>query len=148
LSVRQYLFLPIHPQWAVAILTGSKKWELRRRRPSITSGDVVVLYATAPLQAVVGSFLVGEVLSGSPRALWESVRAGSGSTRSSYFEIFADAPVAHAIEVTRPRRIDPYTPRFRVGQGWRFLDRGDPTHRSVIERVKRSRASDPGSRRR
>jgi predicted transcriptional regulator len=148
LSVRQYLFLPIHPQWAVAILTGSKKWELRRRRPSITSGDVVVLYATAPLQAVVGSFLVGEVLSGSPRALWESVRAGSGSTRSSYLAAFGDAPLLHAIGVDRPRRIDPYTPRFRVGQGWRFLDRRDPTHRSVIERVKRSRASDPGSRRR
>jgi predicted transcriptional regulator len=140
--------LPIHPQWAISILTGSKKWELRRRRPSIASGDVVVLYATMPLQAVVGSFLVGDILSGSPRAIWECVRAGIASTRGSYFAAFGDAAVVHAIRVERPRRIDPYTPRFRVGQGWRFLDGRDPTHRSVIERVRRSRASEFASGRR
>jgi predicted transcriptional regulator len=141
--------LPVHPQWAVAILEGSKKWELRRRRPSIDPGDVVVLYATAPLQAVVGSFVAGEILSGSPRAIWDSVRAGIGSPRSGYFDAFGDASVVHAIRVERPRRLNPYTPRFRVGQGWRFLDgRGDSAHRSVIERVKSSRDPELTSRRR
>src|SRR5438105_780743 len=62
----QYLFLPIRPRWALAILEGSKRWELRTRRPSVDSGDVVVLYATSPLRAVVGSFMVGEIISGDP----------------------------------------------------------------------------------
>jgi hypothetical protein len=44
----QYLFLPIHPELAIAILQGRKKWELRTKSPAIDSGDVVVLYATAP----------------------------------------------------------------------------------------------------
>jgi predicted transcriptional regulator len=140
LSAPQYLFLPIKPQWAVAILEGTKKWELRTQRPSIDAGDVVVLYASSPLRAVVGSFIAGEVVSGTPQAVWNSVRGEIASTRASYFEAFGNTPVLHAIQVKRPRRIDPYTPPFTVGQGWRFLDsRTNSSHRSVIRRIKDSR---------
>jgi hypothetical protein len=43
MSAPQYLFLPIRPQWALSILDGAKKWELRTKRPSIDAGDVVIL---------------------------------------------------------------------------------------------------------
>ncbi|HET7372556.1 MAG TPA: hypothetical protein VFJ20_04200, partial [Gemmatimonadaceae bacterium] len=119
---RRYLFLPIHPELAIAILQGRKKWELRTRRPAIGSGDVVVLYATAPLKAVIGSFIAGEINSASPRAAWAIVRGEVATTRSRYFASFGAAQVVHAIPVRAPRRIDPYTPGFRVGQGWRYLD--------------------------
>jgi predicted transcriptional regulator len=139
-SDHQYLFLPIHPQWAIAILNGTKKWEIRTKRPSIEAGDVVVLYATSPLRAVVGSFVAGEVVSGTPRAVWNAVHEDIGSTRATYLERFGALAVVHAIQATRPRRIDPYTPRFRVGQGWRFLNgRANPMHRSVIAQINRSR---------
>ncbi len=136
----RYLFLPIRPEPAIAILQGRKKWELRTKRPAIDSGDVVVLYATAPLKAVVGSFIAGEVISGAPRAVWAAVRGEVTSTRGRYFESFGAAQVVHAIQVRSPRRIDPYTPGFRVGQGWRYLDgRENSKHRSVIERIDKSR---------
>jgi predicted transcriptional regulator len=140
MSAPQYLFLPIHPRWAIAILEGTKKWELRTKRPSIDAGDVVVLYATSPLRAVVGSFIADEIVSGTPQVVWKSVGGEIASTRASYFEAFGNMAVLHAIPVKRPRRIDPYTPRFAVGQGWRFLDgRADSLHRSVIDRIKNSR---------
>jgi predicted transcriptional regulator len=136
----RYLFLPIHSELAIAILQGRKKWELRTRRPAIDSGDVVVLYATALLKAVVGSFIAGEIISGAPGAVWAIVREEVATTRGRYFERFGGAQEVHAIQVRAPRRIDPYTPRFRIGQGWRYLDgRGNSKHRSVIERINGSR---------
>jgi predicted transcriptional regulator len=138
--VSEYLFLPIQPLWALAILEGKKKWELRTKRPSIDAGDIVVLYATSPLRAVVGSFVVGDVVSGTPAELWKVVHGEIDTTRTSYLEAFGERPILHALRVTRPKRLDPYTPTFAVGQGWRFLHgREDPSHRSVIERVRRSR---------
>ena len=143
----RYLFLPIHPRWALAILDGSKRWELRTKRPSVETGDVVVLYATSPLRAVVGSFKVGEIVSGEPDAVWRAVRGEIASTRAGYVEIFGEAPVVHAIKVRSPRRVAPYTPRFQVGQGWRFLrPREDSAHRSVVQRVIASRQPKSGRR--
>lgn len=140
MSEVQYLFLPINPRWAIAILDRSKRWELRTKRPSIDPGDIVVLYATAPLRAVVGSFVAGAILSGRPEAIWRAVQGEIASTRASYLQTFGERPLVHAIAVKRARRIDPYVPRFAVGQGWRFLDgRANPAHRSVIRRVNDSR---------
>jgi predicted transcriptional regulator len=137
---RQYLFLPIHPRFALAILEGSKKWELRAKRPSVDRGDIVVVYATSPLRAVVGSFAVGEIVSGPPESVWRVVRGEITSNRSSFMEEFGGKPVIYALQVSAPRRLDPYTPHFQVGQGWRFLrPREDPAHRSVVARIKASR---------
>src|SRR5262245_56759865 len=98
MPAKQYLFLPLDPEWAIAILRGAKKWELRTKRPAIDRGDVVVMYANAPLKAVVGQFIVGELVSGTPRAIWEIVGGEVASTRRAYFRRFADAPVVHAIQ--------------------------------------------------
>jgi predicted transcriptional regulator len=136
----RYLFLPIDPRWALAILERTKKWELRSRRPSVEPRDIVVMYATSPLRVVVGSFLVGEVISDAPSAVWKVVRDEIASDRASYLETFGDLQVVHAIQVKRAKRMDPYTPRFAVSQGWRFLDgRGNPAHRALIARVDDSR---------
>jgi predicted transcriptional regulator len=120
MAAKQYLFLPIDPEWAIAILRGTKKWELRTKRPAIDRGDVVVVYASAPLKAIVGSFTVGEIVSGAPRAIWSVVGGEVASTRRAYFRRFGDSPIVHAIQVRRPRRVDAYGPPFRVGQGWRL----------------------------
>jgi hypothetical protein len=104
---------------------------LRTKRPAIDRGDIVVVYARVPLKAVVGHFTVGEIVSGTPRAIWSVVGGEAASTRRAYFRRFADSPIVHAIQVRRPQRVDPYTPSFRVGQGWRFLDRRmNPQHQS------------------
>jgi hypothetical protein len=64
------------------------------------------------------------------------------STRRAYLRRFGDSPIVHAIRVSRPRRVDPYTPRFRVGQGWRFLDaRVNKEHRSIIDRINKAQSA-------
>jgi hypothetical protein len=86
----RYLLLPIHPEHAIAILEGAKKWEFRTRRPSIDTGDVIVMYATSPLKAIVGSFIAGRIISDTPRTVWKAVHGQTASTRMSYFEMFGD----------------------------------------------------------
>jgi predicted transcriptional regulator len=132
------MFLPIDPEWAVAILRGRKKWEIRRRKPSLDVGDLVVLYATAPLRAVVGTFIAGEIVSGQPAEVWRLIRGETPGPRRDFLEYFADASIVHAIRVRAPQRVPPFEPRFRVGQGWRFLDpRANGEHRAIVDRVRR-----------
>jgi predicted transcriptional regulator len=131
------MFLPIEPEWAIAILRREKKWEIRKRRPSLERGDLVVLYATTPLRAVVGTFLAGEILSGRPTQIWREIRLEMPGTLDGYLGYLGNAPVAHAIRVTSPRRVTPFEPPFTVGQGWRFLDPRDPDGRFIARRVRR-----------
>lgn len=49
------IILAIKPHFADAILDGTKTIELRRRT-AISPGSKVYLYATAPIQAIVGEF--------------------------------------------------------------------------------------------
>jgi len=51
--------MSIKPVFAEEILSGFKKYELRSFIGSIGSGDLVVLYASSPLKAIVGKFVAG-----------------------------------------------------------------------------------------
>ncbi len=61
--------MSIHPVYATAIMSGQKTVEFRKRRlaDDITT---VWVYATAPVQAVVGWFQIEEVIEDSPASLW------------------------------------------------------------------------------
>jgi hypothetical protein len=93
ISAPQFLFLPTRPQWAIAILEGTKKWKLRTKRPSIDADVVVVsmrLRRCAPSSAASSR---GKILSGTALEVWKSVRGEIASTRASYFDAFGSSPV-------------------------------------------------------
>lgn len=79
--------LPIHPEHAERILNGSKTMEFRRRRLTrLEPGSRFVLYATAPISAVVGTVRISRIVEDTPAriiahaAAHGDVRAG----RSDY----------------------------------------------------------------
>ncbi len=85
---RRVALLSIHPEFARAILQGDKKVELRRIG---FAHDVshVVMYATAPVQMVVGWFEVLRVDRDMPSRLWRRYRPLTGVTAErfrSYYE--------------------------------------------------------------
>jgi predicted transcriptional regulator len=61
--------LSIRPNFASALYDGSKRFEYRRRRVRLATGDRVLVYESAPVSAVTGEFSVGEVRSGAPDQL-------------------------------------------------------------------------------
>lgn len=98
--------LSIHPRHAEAILHGEKLVELRR---TAVASDVthVLIYATAPVQAVVGWFDVDGVDVASKTGIWDAHGAVAGVTRREFRDYFAGAARAFAIRVGRAQRLDP-----------------------------------------
>lgn len=97
-AVQKVAILAIHPQFAAAILSGKKRVEFRKRGLASSVEDVV-LYATAPVMAVVGSFKVAGIEVGSPNSIWERHKAVGGIARSAYRQYYSSSESAVAIMV-------------------------------------------------
>jgi predicted transcriptional regulator len=98
--------LSIHPRHAEAILRGDKKVELRRAPVALETTHVLI-YATSPVQAVVGWFQVGGVDEDSATGIWNLHGPVTGVTRREHRAYFAGATRAYAIRVELARRLDP-----------------------------------------
>lgn len=98
------VLLSIKPEYANRIFSGEKKYEFRRivfKNPDVST---VVVYASAPTSMVIGEFEISEILSGSPRQLWQTTKNHAGVDRTFFFDYFADREVAYAIKVSNPVR--------------------------------------------
>jgi len=67
---RPNLVLSLKPRWAQKILNGTKRVEVWRRFSRTWAGSHVLLYASTPVKAVVGSARIREIEHGSPELLW------------------------------------------------------------------------------
>ncbi|MEJ1229873.1 MAG: ASCH domain-containing protein [Galbitalea sp.] len=63
--------MAIHPEYADAIIAGDKKVEFRKR-PFAQRVDKVLIYATSPVQKVVGEFGIEETVVAHPDELWKT----------------------------------------------------------------------------
>lgn len=99
------LLLSIRPKYAAKILTGDKGVELRRTRPNVSAGDLVVVYASSPVKALIGTFQVAEVVTDSPNKLWKTVRHSAGITKKEFDEYYSGASAAFGIVCSNPRTL-------------------------------------------
>ena len=79
-QTRPALLLSIRPEFAYAILDGSKTVELRRIAPKLDAGSLIVIYATAPVMALVRAVL-GEILVDRTDRLWRKIGKRAGVDR-------------------------------------------------------------------
>lgn len=130
--VRRDVLMSIRPEYAEAILSGAKVYELRRRRPSFAAGSRVVVYSSSPDQRLLGTFEAGAVHEAEPQTLWAAIDGRACISAEAYEEYFAGCRVAYAIEVRAPRRLAPKPLRFRPPQSYLFLRPGHRGHSSVL----------------
>lgn len=90
--------LPIRPEFAGAILAGTKRVEFRKA-PFRRQVSYVVIYASTPVQRVVGWFRVGDVDSGTPSELWSRHARHGGIAAEAYDAYFGGREAAVAIGV-------------------------------------------------
>ena len=97
------VLMSIHPEYAQAILDGTKRVEFRKRAlaPSVTH---VVIYSTAPVQRVVGWFKIGAQHVNAPEELWNRFRDCGGVGYRDYSRYFRGKDKAVAIEVESVQR--------------------------------------------
>lgn len=105
-SIGRVALLSIHPRHANAILTGRKRVELRRA-PLASDVTHVLVYATVPVQAVVGWFEVAGIDIDTKTGIWKAHGHATGLTRREYRKYFDGAARAVAIKVGRAKRLDP-----------------------------------------
>lgn len=98
------VLLSIKPEFAERILSGRKKFEFRRvifREKNISK---VVIYASSPVQRVVGEFEVGDIIALNRRKLWARTKLSSGIRKAYFDQYFMGCVTAFAIQVKRPKR--------------------------------------------
>jgi predicted transcriptional regulator len=91
------LLLSIRPKYADMIFAGTKTVELRRVRPTIQAGDLVLVYVSSPTKEMQGAFRVGKTVSGTPSAIWKKFGNQTGVTREEFDTYFTGKDQAHAL---------------------------------------------------
>lgn len=100
---------PIKPVYIEKILTGAKKYELRKRLPRLPI-KYMVLYSTYPVSRIVGYAKVRLMHSGSAERVWDEFWPELGVTKLEYDGYFSNAEYAHAIEFSEVNRFKrPFT---------------------------------------
>jgi predicted transcriptional regulator len=105
--LRHALLLSIRPKFAERILDGRKSVELRRVRPLVPEGAVLLIYVSSPVKALRAISTVQCVTSAQPDELWRSVRDKVGLTRTEFDNYFSGAEEAFAIHLGRIHRLSP-----------------------------------------
>ncbi len=93
------VLLSIKPEYAFKIFDGTKRFEFRKvifKNPNIKT---VVVYASSPVQQVIGEFEIDNILSFNPDEIWELTKTHSGITKDFFDKYFADRDIAHAIQI-------------------------------------------------
>ena len=93
------LFISVKPQYADAILDGRKTVELRRTRPNLPDGSMVILYSSTPTRAVVGWAQLIGVREGTPIEIWDEYGAAAAIEELDYEAYFDGTDQAFALEL-------------------------------------------------
>jgi predicted transcriptional regulator len=98
------VLLSIKPEYAFKIFDGIKKFEFRKilfKNPDIKT---VLVYASSPVQRVIGEFEIEEIFSLAPNRLWEETKEFSGISEKFFFEYFGDRKIGHAIKIKNTKK--------------------------------------------
>ncbi len=90
--------LSIHPKYAEAILEGRKKVEFRKINFTKEIKEIFI-YATSPIQKVIGTFSVKELDSDSPKSLWKKYGSVGEISHRDYKDYYKNHDVGMAIVI-------------------------------------------------
>ena len=101
-AVGRVALFSIHPHYARAILDGSKQVEFRRQG---LPNDVthVVVYATSPVQQVIGMFEIAGIGKMSPSQAWKQHGQVGGIEKAAFERYYTNADHAFVIQVRNPQ---------------------------------------------
>lgn len=99
MSNNHALLLSIRPRFVEAIFDGTKTVELRRVKPRLQAGDLVVIYASGTTKGIVGAFEVAGVTAATPKNIWRKHNGGSGLAKTEFDRYFAGVSTGYAIRI-------------------------------------------------
>jgi predicted transcriptional regulator len=130
------LLLSIRPVYAELILAGKKTIELRKQRPRVPPGTLVVMYASAPTCAIVGAFVLHEIVELQPSELWKLHSNRTGISRELFERYYEHRDQAFGLVVGRVlpllatvglAQLRQMWGKFQPPQSYRFIHRRQST---------------------
>jgi len=97
------VLLSIKPEFAEKIFNGTKKFEFRRSIFKKSQVKTVVVYASSPMQRVIGEFEIGCILCDEINNLWEQTQEYAGIDEDYFFNYFSDKQKGYAIAIKKTR---------------------------------------------
>jgi predicted transcriptional regulator len=98
------VLLSIKPEFAEKIFSGEKKFEFRRTIFKDKTVKKVLVYASAPVQKVIGEFEIDEIVHQDVEKLWQMTRHGSGITHEYFTSYFTGKEQGFAIKIKNLNR--------------------------------------------
>lgn len=95
------VLLSIKPEFAEKIFSGEKKYEFRRTIFKNKNVKTIVVYASAPVQKIIGEFHIESVLVDEISVLWKKTQDFSGISENYFFDYFRDKSLGYAIKVKK-----------------------------------------------
>lgn len=98
------VLLSIKPRFAELIFEGTKKFEFRKAIFKNASIKTVVVYASSPLQQVIGEFEIEDIIHDELDNLWAKTRQQGGIDKDYFDKYFANKKIGYAIEIKSVKR--------------------------------------------
>lgn len=97
----KYILLSIQPYFANKIFEGTKKVELRRIVPKYHKDQIVILYVSTPVKAIVGGFQFSHIVEENIDDLWKSVKDIAGVTFEQFSNYYSGANNGYGIFISK-----------------------------------------------
>lgn len=98
------VLLSIKPEFAEKIFNGTKKYEFRRSVFKNQNVKTIVVYASSPVQLVIGEFEIDTILNDNLHQLWNITKDHSGISENYFFEYFNNKERGYAIKIKQTKR--------------------------------------------
>lgn len=98
------VLLSIKPEYVDKIFSGVKKYEFRRvifKNPKI---DTIIIYATSPVQKVVGEISFKTIICDQVNSLWDTTWEEAGISEEKFFQYFGDRSFGYAIKIEKTKK--------------------------------------------
>jgi predicted transcriptional regulator len=105
MSPLQSILISVHVKHVENMLAGRKTVELRRRVIRVIPGTRVWIYCTHPMAQVLVTATITEIVTASPKDIWDAHGARSGLLRSEFDSYFDRANTACAIMLSDIKRL-------------------------------------------
>lgn len=92
------VILSIKPKYANAILNGEKKVEFRKL---VFKKEIkrVYIYSSSPEQRIIGYFTIDNIVSDTPKKLWQKFKQVGSINEDDFFEYFANKEIGYSINI-------------------------------------------------
>lgn len=93
------VLLSIKPEFAYKIFDGTKRYEFRRNMFKRKDIKKILVYASSPVQRIIGEFEISAILHDDVERLWNVTKHEAGISKEFYNQYFKDKKRAFAIKI-------------------------------------------------